>query len=191
MFSVIGALNVVTKGLSVRPQVRVEVARYFPIAAVACLEGYYEMVYADLINAGDPYTGNATAFKDVRLGVKELLAVQCNETNVGELIAHQLPHNGLGDIDKNMSTLTGRDFLKELRDRKNFESLCKEATERHTVHPVKLIERTFELRHIFCHELATKVDPKIWEIRDTCFASLCLMMATEYLLADYLPRRPG
>lgn len=189
MFSVIEALNAVTKDRSVHPQVRAEVARYFPIAAVACLEGYYKMVYADLINAGDPYSSNATAFSEVRLGVKELLAVYRKQISVGEIIAHQLPHNRLGDIDKNITTLTGKDFLKELQDRRNLDALCKEATERQPAHPFKLIERTFELRHIFCHELATKVDPKIWEIRDTCFASLCLMMATEYLLADYLPRK--
>src|ERR1035438_2584178 len=117
MFSVIEVLNVVTKGRSIHPRVRMEVARYFPIAAVACLEGYYKMVYADLVNAGAPYSDNAIAFSELRLGVKELLAVHRKQTSVGEMIAHQLPHNRLGDIDRNMTILTGKDFLKDLEDR--------------------------------------------------------------------------
>ena len=37
----------------------VELTRYFPVALIACLEGYCRMAIRDLIDAGEPYLSNA------------------------------------------------------------------------------------------------------------------------------------
>jgi hypothetical protein len=36
-----------------------EVVRYFPVALVACIEGYFRMMVRDLVDAGDPYLANS------------------------------------------------------------------------------------------------------------------------------------
>ncbi len=38
---------------------QIELARYFPVALVACIEGYFRMVVGDLIDSGEPYLTNA------------------------------------------------------------------------------------------------------------------------------------
>jgi hypothetical protein len=169
---------------------RDELLRYFPIAIVACLEGYFQLVYRDLIDAGQPYLGNAMkALKDLKFGVDVVLQVHGRRITAGELLAHQLKHNKLLDIDANMSHLTGRSFFSELKQKKLLESAFKDE-DWARVYPkwYQLLEKTFELRHIFCHELATREKLKVAEISDSCDATVGLIFATEGYLADLIPR---
>jgi hypothetical protein len=87
-----------------------ELLRYFPIGITAASEGYFRLVYRDLIDFGDPYLRNAANFKDLSLGHEAIYAIHGRQTSIGEIISHQLSHNNLGDIIRNMDALTGGDF---------------------------------------------------------------------------------
>jgi len=87
---------------------------------------------------------------------------------VGEIIAHQLPHNNLGDITRNMDALTGGNLLEAVQ--RELDAQTQHAKER-TIEASwvpQFVVRTFELRHIFCHELATTFAVRLEEI-DRCF----------------------
>jgi hypothetical protein len=94
---------------------KAELMRYFPIATVGALEGYFRALYADLINAGDPYAERAQSFP----GIKRLDAItseaKARKVSTGDLIAHQLRHNCFADVCDNLTTLLGADFLSLLR----------------------------------------------------------------------------
>ena len=36
-----------------------ELSRYFPVALIACVEGYFRIAIKELIDAGEPYLSNA------------------------------------------------------------------------------------------------------------------------------------
>ena len=70
-----------TKALTAKT--KAELFRYFPVAMVAALEGFFRMVYADLINTGEPYSGRAQGFRDLKFGAGPIVAVQGNKTRIG------------------------------------------------------------------------------------------------------------
>ena len=147
-----------------------ELLRYFPIGIVAASEGYFRLVYRDLIDFGDPYLRNAANFKDLSLGHEAVYAIHGRQTTIGEVIAHQLPHNNLGDITRNMDALTGGDFMAGVQQ--EFDSRMHRSKEQTNASWVpKFVIRCFELRHIFCHELATSFTPHMDEI-DRCLRGM-------------------
>jgi hypothetical protein len=149
---------------------RTELLRYFPIAIIAASEGYFRLVYRDLIDFGNPYLQNAAAFKDLRLGHEAICAIHGRQTTVGQFIAHQLSHNRLGDILANMDALTGDNFKVAVQQRLDAQaSRSTEPTMESMV--FKFVARTFDLRHIFCHELAPLLAPNATEI-DHCFRAM-------------------
>ena len=165
-----------------------ELLRYFPIGIVAASEGYFRLVYRDLINFGDPYLRNAAQFKDLSLGHEAIYAIHERQSSVGEIIAHQLSHNSFGDITRNMDALTGNDFKSAVED-----ELARQAGRKRGGTPElswvsQFVVRTFDLRHIFCHELATSYPVRIQEI-DSCFrATFAFLYCTEVYVQKLLER---
>lgn len=146
-----------------------ELLKYAPIATVACFETFFRSIIKELIDSGKPYVENATQFnqsKNVKVDFDVILAIQSKQVTVGEFISHILPCNNLEDVNSNLSTLTKIDFLDSLKkfDR---QSIFKEQNENSSLYRdnvnqiISDIKRTFELRHIFCHEYYTtvKLDP--------------------------------
>ncbi|MGX7667609.1 lysozyme inhibitor LprI family protein [Flavobacterium pedocola] len=142
-----------------------ELLKYIPIATVACFEAFFRSVIKELIDFGKPFNENALQFnqsKNVKFDFDIILAIQSKTVTIGEFISHILPCNNYDDINSNLSTLAGIDFTKTL---KNFK---RDSISEHTNKNSELfrnnsdqiisdIKKTFELRHIFCHEFATSV----------------------------------
>jgi hypothetical protein len=138
-----------------RDEIQHEVARYIPIGLVACIEGYFRLAYADLINYGSPFRENATEF-DIKFNLKMAVSLQNNSLSLGEFIAHLLTTNNLEDINGNMSVIMGEDFLRLFRRMRPILD-----TQQHlpfvnedeiTDGILASVRRLFELRHMFCHE---------------------------------------
>ena len=65
-----------------------ELTRYFPVALIACVEGYFRMAIRDLIDAGEPYLSNAEKpASSLKLDFSVLRAVHGKAITVGELVA--------------------------------------------------------------------------------------------------------
>ena len=165
-----------------------ELFRYFPIAVVGALEGYFRIAYADLINSGEPYAGRVRDFQDMKFRPSAVLAIQGRRVSAGELIAHLLPHNSFSDIETNMSVLLGNKFSSTLSS-KEFSGIAILAR---GLNPwpalVSDITEMFKLRHIFCHELATKVRLSTSRSYQLCQAGVLLAMMTDILLTDLLDK---
>lgn len=166
---------------------RTELLRYFPIGIIAASEGYFQLVYRDLIDFGQPYLQNAAAFKDLRLGHEAICAIHGRQTTVGGIIAHQLPHNNLGDITTNMDALTGGNFkaaVQRLLDLQDSRS-----TDRTMASMVfQFVSRTFDLRHILCHELAPLFRPDAREIDHCLRAMVAFLYSSERYIQTLFQR---
>lgn len=92
-----------------------EIARYIPIGLVACIEGYFRKVYADLIDHGSPYKENASKLTDIKFSIETAISLEVHSISIGEFIAHLITTNNLEDINKNISALIGDDFFKQLK----------------------------------------------------------------------------
>ncbi|GFE81512.1 hypothetical protein GCM10011487_35120 [Steroidobacter agaridevorans] len=167
---------------------RDELFRYMPVAHVAAFKGFCRLAYADLISFGDPFLTNARALKDLRFSIEPVLAVEGGFASGGELIAHLLPHKSASDVQRNFSTLLGEDFMKKLES----ESF----TPHDSDEPFPMAEiseaiwrglhRIFEMRHIICHELATKVHFSPREIKEVTQQCVVFVIVTEQLLTRTL-----
>ncbi|MGN6340543.1 MAG: lysozyme inhibitor LprI family protein [Ginsengibacter sp.] len=156
-----------------------ELLKYIPIATVACFEAFFRSVIKELIDFGKPFSDNAIKFnqsKNVKFDFDIINAIQTKTVSVGEFVSHILPCNNFDDVNSNLSIITGVDFAQEL---KIFESKSSDHPENDSSKKIidnsdeiiADIKRTFELRHIFCHEFATNIIIKKDEILRCFFHS--------------------
>jgi hypothetical protein len=174
-----------------------ELIRYFPVALIACVEGYFRMVIKDLIDAGEPYLTNAEKpASSLKLDFSLLRAVHGKTITVGELVAHSVQLSRLEHIETALSGLLAKEFLDSLRiitDRWAHEVMGK-PTAPILSEPDKVfadVARTFELRHIICHEIASAYEIKSNEVA-RCFESCVafLKAADEFISETIHPGAP-
>ena len=172
-----------------------ELTRYFPVAIIACVEAYLRMAIQDLIDAGEPFLSNAErAAATLKLDFEVLRAVHGKAITVGELIAHSVSLSRLDHIDSTLSGLLGTGFLAGLRITTN--RWANEVMGRPSA-PILAdpdavfadVARTFELRHIICHEIASAYPIKSDEV-ERCFKScLSFLRAADEFISEAL--QPG
>ncbi len=93
-----------------------ELTRYFPVALIACIEGYFRMAIKDLIDAGEPFLTNAEKPAScLKLDFSVLLANHGQAITVGELVAHGVSLSRLEHIESALSNLLGAGFFQALR----------------------------------------------------------------------------
>jgi hypothetical protein len=164
-------------------KIETELTRYFPVALIACVEGYFRMAIKDLVDSGEPFLTNAERpASSLKLDFSLLRAVHGKAVTVGELVAHGVQLSRLEHIEAILSSLLGRGFLDALRtttDRWAHEIKGK------PVAPILSrpedvfadVARTFELRHIICHEIASAYEIESEEVA-RCFESCASFLRT-------------
>lgn len=157
-----------------------EFYKYIPISCIACIESYFRSLIKVLIDKGEPYTSNAGKFnqsKNIKFDFDMISEIQNRKLTIGEVVAHLLSCNNLEDINSNLSTILNGDFLKAIKEFKIKDHWIEERNgddefEKKAGDVFKFVQRTFELRHIYCHESTVAISVDKEEI-DKCFES-CL-----------------
>ncbi|MFZ3144198.1 lysozyme inhibitor LprI family protein [Psychrobacter glacincola] len=175
-----------------------EVFKYIPIALVACMEGLFRSLYAEIIDYGEPYSSNVEKFNNSnkKFDYSIVNAIQSKKLTVGEFISHTLSCNNISDIDNNISTLLGIKFLHEL---KSFETqsvfdeqrLINSSFKINADEILRSVVTVFELRHIFCHEFGTKVvvnEDSIQELFSN--TKIFLENTTDFIQSKLYPNAP-
>ena len=174
-----------------------ELLRYFPIALVACMESYFRLVIKDLVDSGEPYLSNSSdLLRTDRFDFDILKALHGQEITIGDVISRYPPISNLGHIVQLMDSLMGCDFREKLRNvHDRWEVEIKERPKQSIIRDVhetfRYVERSFQLRHIFCHEAATEIDVNKEEI-DKCVhhTSLFLKASNELVTETLFPNAP-
>ena len=174
-----------------------ELLRYFPIAVVGCIESFYRLAIKALVDSVEPYLTNAKAlFTNIKTGFEVLQAMHGQTITVGDLVAHSLKISNLSHVSSHMDQLLGDGYLKNLgsvRDRWKVEvhgapdqPILDDSDE-----TFRWVSRAFELRHIFCYELATNHDVEPSDIESAFEHSLLFLKASEELVSETLyPNAP-
>ncbi|AXI02643.1 lysozyme inhibitor LprI family protein [Aquirhabdus parva] len=169
-----------------------ELTRYFPVALIATVEGYFRLVIKDIVDHGEPYFSNAERLAStVKLDFSIFKAMHGKSITFGELIAHVIPLSRIENLDTTLTCLIGEKFLTKLSsvtNRWDHEVLGKPNTPM-IVNSDQIfadVSRTFELRHIVCHELASAYEIKYDEV-SRCFESCVqFLRATDELISNLL-----
>jgi hypothetical protein len=150
--------------------------KYYPIALVACIESTFKILIRDLIDFGEPFTHRAANLSSfIKFDFDAIFAFQNKLISPGDFISHGLRINNLKDIQLRMSELMDLDFLDKLKKvYKRWPTAQKYSTK-----PIipdfnktyAMVSKTFELRHIFSHELATSFKIEEKEIEE-CIESI-------------------
>lgn len=174
-----------------------ELLKYFPIAMVACIEGYFRLVIKEIIDSGEPYIENASKLVEKgRFNYDVAKAFHGQKISLGEFVSHMVSINNLSGISTNMSALLDVDYFEELstvHDRWAHEIHGK--PKKPIIENIKdlkqKVAKTFELRHIFCHELANKNSIDRTEIENCFNATLVFIKAAdEYHYQKLFPNAP-
>jgi uncharacterized protein YecT (DUF1311 family) len=167
-----------------------ELIRYFPVALVACIEGYFRVAIKDLIDVGEPFLGHAEKLAStVKIDFSLLRAVHGKNITVGELIAHGVSISRMEHIDNALSGLLGVGFLQKLRtttDRWDHEIRGKPLTPILT-NPDEVfacVVRMFELRHIICHEIASAYEIDGDEVSRCFEGCISFLRAADELISE-------
>jgi|SRR5918992_4973702 hypothetical protein len=174
-----------------------ELTRYFPVGLVACIEGYFRMAIKELVDAGDPYLSNAERLtSSLKLDFTLIRAIHGKVVTVGELVGHSVPLSRLDHIEAAMTGLLGGSFLARTRvvsDRWEHEVHGKPISPI-LADPDKVfadVAKTFELRHIISHELASAHAIEYSQVGQ-CFEScVAFLRAADELISETLqPNAP-
>lgn len=169
-----------------------ELLRYFPIALTACLESYFRLAIKHLIDSGDPYLSNAESLVSKgQFAFGIVKALHGKALTVGDVIAHSVSLSSLGHIASNMSSLMGIDFIEKVvsvHDRWNVEirNQPKVPIVKDSQATYNYVAKTFDMRHIFCHETATKhvFDPA--EINHCFDHTIVFLQASDEFISETL-----
>lgn len=139
-----------------------ELCRYFPIALVAAVEGYFRQVIADLTDIGEPYKTRVAGLVR-RLPKPEVAAaVSAGKVTLGDWYAHVVGFGSLRDIDTVLSEILGFQFVDALLN-SEFHGFFEEDQRFHLRDAQKeVVEAAVELfstRHMLCHEFAPTIQP--------------------------------
>jgi hypothetical protein len=160
---------------------RDEWLKYGAIGYVACIEGYFRLLIADLINHHPECRSNLERFPDLRVNLATAAALEDGTTTSGELLAHLVEISSTDDINKVMTTLLGRDFLdlvlsspaSQFQPRPNREM---------SPNMVADSLRLFQLRHQFAHEVGARGRVPVRAIERGMRSAAALAVSTEFAL---------
>ncbi|OIO27457.1 MAG: hypothetical protein AUJ60_09055 [Nitrospirae bacterium CG1_02_44_142] len=158
---------------------RDEWLKYGAIGYIACVEGYFKMLFADLINLGLPFSENIKKFTDISFKIDSVVAIYSKQVNLGEFISHLLSIHSVSDINHHMSVIIDRDFLDFLYSEPTDVEFNPKPVKEVFPEIIPDLEDLFKLRHVFCHELAIKGKVPVRRIEKGMTAAALFMIYTE------------
>jgi hypothetical protein len=160
---------------------REELLRYFPIAVVAAIDGYFRARLAKLIDSGEPFLSNAvSAYPNVSLDAALAGAIAAKTVSLGELLMHPVNIGGFDTLIQVVTKITGvTNFLEELTKIKPTHLGAKkdDRVVRDPAATWNHLGKVFALRHILCHELAVDLEIGDAETRGLLITSQQFMTA--------------
>lgn len=172
-----------------------ELVKYFPVAIVACIEAYFRMAIKDLVDSGDPFIGRAENLPSVlKLDFSILRAIHGKAITMGEFIAHGVQLSRLEHIEQAISIFLETSFLGAIKITTNrwASEIRGEPSVPILANPDEVfgdVVKTFELRHIVCHEIASAYEIDHEEV-ERCFRNcVTFLRAANELISETI--HPG
>lgn len=168
-------------------------AAFIVIRLVTALEVFTRDWLKEIIDAGEPYIGRAADLVkgSLKIDFAVAQALVGKQVTFGDLVAHGIPVNGVGDIDRVFTMLLDRPLFKHLEtvvDRYSVE-ICGELPQPILADPSwtrAQLGQLFELRHIHVHELPDEPEIDPATVSDFVSAASSFCKATDEMFATLL-----
>jgi uncharacterized protein YecT (DUF1311 family) len=166
--------------------------RYFPIAAIACIEAFFRLSIKKLIDSGEPYLSNSESILPKNnISYEVLKGLVGQSITIGDLIAYSVSISSLTQLSGCMDKLMDCDFLKEIsqvHDRwaVEVEKQPKSPILAEAEATLRDVARCFELRHIYCHETATNFRTEPGENEKCYEATILFLKAADQFVSNRL-----
>ncbi|MGR5518948.1 hypothetical protein ACPV5H_26505 [Vibrio harveyi] len=144
--------------------IMIEGAKSVPVGLVACLESYFRVQVARVIDSHEFYKNRASKLQ-IKLDLQTAIDLEVNKLTIGEFISHLVKLNNIEDINKTMTTIMEDDFLRNVGIW--WEKLVYQVDLFNTPPSEKFgymmanLKRIFEQRNLICHE--SYFEPEIIE----------------------------
>jgi hypothetical protein len=176
---------------------RDEILRYFPVAVVASIDGYFRSRMANLIDAGDPFLSSAVAkYPDIKLDMQMAGALATKRVTLGELITYRVSISSFPALIDFVRNVTGE--MNFPRDLTGIRPPQIGADVRPPIigHPDatwRRLEKVFSIGHILCHELAQDIAIDEEETRQLLLSAQAFLKASstwiDVVIAKRIPAR--
>jgi hypothetical protein len=147
---------------NIGPNGDAELFRYFPVAAIAALEGNFKAVVATIVNAGPEYTERGVAFaKDKLKSASDIVPlIHRKAVTIGDVVAYVIAFSSVANIENTFTALLDVDFKGLVAEAVNPYDVRNEVEDQKLLVPsVKDLfaglSRAFKDRHILAHETAS------------------------------------
>jgi hypothetical protein len=186
---------VALKDLSLEDPSRREFARYFPVALVGLIQGFFTFAVRDLIDCCDKFKLNSSKILDAQFSISAIVTVEKKNLSIGEITANSISLSSPQNIYSNLETITDNLFLKSVKE---YPLRCPSCEAIHTCEALvpsmfSDVSVLFAKRNILAHEIASKEQIREAEI-DQWFksVSLLLLISDNVIFELYIEaRRPG
>ncbi|MBC5853452.1 hypothetical protein [Vibrio metschnikovii] len=135
--------------------IMLEGAKYVPVGLVACLESYFRVQVARVIDSHEFYKNRASKLQ-VKLDLQTAIDLEVNKLTIGEFISHLVKLNNIDDINKTMTTIMEDDFLKNVgiwREKLDYQvDMFNTPPNEKFGYMLASLKRIFEQRNLICHE---------------------------------------
>ncbi|WP_123770660.1 hypothetical protein [Vulcaniibacterium tengchongense] len=168
---------------------RSEWLKYGAIGYIACVEGYFRLLIADIIDSGEPFVERIGELKEIRFTPESVVAIHKKKVSLGHFVAHLLPLNGLSDINSHLSALLATDYTRFFSAHPLSQWNTSPVGEVFP-HLLAQVETLFKLRHMYAHELATKERVPLRALEDLISSAAVLVRCTEEFVTESWQIRP-
>lgn len=177
---------------------KAEECLYYPVACVAALEVYFRWEIRNLIDSEDArFIGNIRIDKlAVTIDHDLLIAIHGQRVSIGDLVAHSVRLSNFDAVNKTLSQLLGAGFVDLVKDAREPEDRRVQGQNAPPIissisDVLTKVKRTFDLRHIVCHEAHLRTAVSLAEIKELCSACYEFARASRYAIAYYIdPNAP-
>lgn len=176
---------------------RGEILRYFPVAVVASMDGYFRARLSQFIDAGDPFLSNAVAkYPDIKLDMQMAGALATKKVSLGELITYRVSISSFGNLIDFVRSVTGESGFPDDLAKMRPESISGQKRGLLIEDPRSTwtsLDKVFSTRHILCHEMAQDLEIDEADVRKLLLESQGFMKASsawlESVMAKHFPIR--
>lgn len=149
-------------------RIRNELLKYIPISLISCMQGYFLFLTKDFIDFGEPFTSRITSLKDTNFSFESIVALQDRQLSLGQIVSYTYSFSNFPTLLSVMDCILNNNFKWLISNYPLSCPNCKCSFRIEELIPdfFANIDRTFQLRNIFAHEIALKEKIRITEIDD-------------------------
>jgi hypothetical protein len=172
-----------------------ELLKYYPMAVVAAMQGYFRARLADLIDKGEPYLTNAITFNpQIRVDASMAGAIAAGKLTFGQILMHSVSLNNFEELVSVLTVISGqKDVLTQIAGvaYRSFGVTAAKPLMSNPEEAWRQLGQVFDTRHILSHEIAVDLELNENETRELLTMTQDFIRASAEWIAQLIDPNKG